>query len=63
MTTTIRAYPSRVQVAFAGKSGAVALDQIRTVDRNRLRRKLGALPSGKAREICDVLLEMFAWSG
>lgn len=63
MTTTIRAYPSRVQVVFAGKSGAVALDQIRTVDRNRLRRRLGTLPSGKAHEICDVLVEMFAWTG
>lgn len=63
MTTTIRAYPSRVLVTFAAKNGAVALDQIRTVDRDRLRRKLGTLPSGKAREICDVLVEMFAWSG
>jgi mRNA interferase MazF len=63
MTTTIRAYPSRVQVTFAGKSCAVALDQIQTVDRARLRRKLGTLPSGSAREICDVLAEMFAWSG
>ena len=63
MTTTMRAYPSRVQVDFAGKSGAVALDQIRTVDRNRPRRKLGALPSDKAREICDVLVELFAWGG
>jgi mRNA interferase MazF len=63
MTTTIRAYPSRVPVVFAGKHGAVALDQIRTVDRRRLRRKLGELASAEARQICDVLVELFAWSG
>ena len=61
MTTAHRDYPTRVPVRFAGKSGAVALDQIRTVDRARLLRKLGSLPKATARQVCGVLVQMFAW--
>ena len=61
MTTVSRDYPTRVAVRFAGKSGAVVLDQIRTVDRTRLLRRLGFLPSADARRVCEVLVELFAW--
>ena len=60
MTTSSRPYPTRVAVRFQGKQGEVALDQIRTVDKSRLIRQMGALPSGKARETAAVLVEMFA---
>jgi mRNA interferase MazF len=60
MTTTIRNYPTRVTVRFQGKTGQVALDQIRAVDRERLIRKLGEVPGKVALEVSDVLLEMFA---
>lgn len=59
MTTSVRNYPTRVTVTFRGKSGQVALDQIRAVDRDRLIRKLGAVPSRSAQEISMILLEMF----
>ena len=61
MTTVLRTYPTRVRVRFEGKSGEIVLDQIRTVDRTRLLRRLGALPRATARRICAVLVEMFAW--
>jgi mRNA interferase MazF len=59
MTTTVRPYPTRVGITFQNKSGQVALDQIRAVDRQRLVRKLGAAPSKTARAVSAVLVEMF----
>ena len=60
MTTTLRNYPTRVTINFRGKTGQVALDQIRTVDRQRLVRKVGTITGRDARAITDVLQEMFA---
>src|SRR5215469_413279 len=59
MTTTIRNYPTRVTVNFRGKTGQVALDQLRAVDRERLIRRLGVISSKTAQEASNVLLEMF----
>jgi mRNA interferase MazF len=60
MTTTARPYPSRVNLTFARRKGQVALDQIRTVDKFRLVRKLGRLDDATGLEIATVLTEMFA---
>ena len=51
MTTKSHSYPSRVEVSFDGKQGWVVLDQIRTVDKTRLIKKLGKI---KAEEISQV---------
>jgi len=59
LTTTTRPYPTRVACRFQRKPGQVALDQIRTVDRQRLMRRLGKLDSTTAAAISAVLLEMF----
>ena len=59
MTTTMRPYPTRVGLTFQGKSGQVALDQIRTVDRERLVRRLGTIASISAESVSAVLVEMF----
>ena len=61
MTSTRRAYPTRVDITFQRKKGQVVLDQIRTVDKTRLVRRLGTLPEARAREIAAVLREMFAY--
>lgn len=61
MTSTRRDYPSRVNVTFQRKKGQVVLDQIRTVDKSRLVRRLGALPDARARKVADVLREIFAY--
>ncbi len=60
MTTGGRAYPTRVPCRFQRKKGQVVLDQIRTVDRNRLVRKLGKLGPGASVKVLSVLSEMFA---
>lgn len=59
LTTTQENYPSRVSLRFQGKSGQVALDQIRTVDQTRLAKKLGTIGTATAKKISAVLVEMF----
>jgi mRNA interferase MazF len=60
MTTQGRDYPSRTRVTFQGVDGNVVLDQLRTIDKLRLVRPLGALDQRSARRVLDVLGEMFA---
>jgi mRNA interferase MazF len=61
MTTAGRDWPTRVAVAFDGKEGQVVLDQLRTVDRARLLKRLGALDDTTARATTAVLGRLFAW--
>lgn len=60
MTTKGKGYPTRVSCRFQGKQGLVVLDQIRTVDRARLFKKLGRLDRKASARVLDVLQEMFA---
>jgi mRNA interferase MazF len=60
MTTKGRPYPSRVPCRFQGRDGQVVLDQLRTVGRARLVRKLGRLDKKTSTVVLDVLQEMFA---
>ena len=60
MTTRGRPYPTRVACTFQGKEGQIVLDQIRTVDKARLVRKLGQIKKATQGEVLDVLAEMFA---
>ncbi len=62
MTTTARRYPSRVDVVFDGKTGQVALDQLRTVDKGRLVKRLGRLEERRARVVAETLCRMFAYA-
>ena len=61
MTSTRRDYPTRVDVTFQRKKGQVALDQLRTVDKTRLVKKLGRLPEARCRAVADVLQQMFVY--
>jgi mRNA interferase MazF len=60
MTTKGRPYPTRVACTFEGKEGQVVLDQIRTVYRERLVRKLGRLTDEACEDVLGVHAEMFA---
>jgi mRNA interferase MazF len=60
MTTSIRAYPTRVTVRFQGKQGQVALDQLRAADRQRLVKLLGTVSAKTAEQVSATLVEMFA---
>jgi mRNA interferase MazF len=60
MTTKRRPYPSRVACIFQGKQGQLVLDQIRTVDKSRLVRKLGTISAKGQEKVLNALQEMFA---
>ena len=60
MTSKTRGYPSRVDCFFDGKTGEIVLDQIRTVDKERLVKKLGTISSHAQHKVLHVLATMFA---
>jgi mRNA interferase MazF len=60
MTTTRRGWPTRVEIIFQGKTGEIALDQIRAVDKSRLVKRLGKLDSKTAATVLGALGELFA---
>jgi mRNA interferase MazF len=60
MTTKGRTYPTRVVCQFQGKNGQIVLDQIRTIDKTRLVKKLGQISQDEQRVVFDILAEMFA---
>ncbi|HEU4793468.1 MAG TPA: type II toxin-antitoxin system PemK/MazF family toxin [Nitrolancea sp.] len=60
MTRGGHPYPFRVACRFEKKHGHVVLDQLRTVDSERLVKRLGTLSSATLRTVLDRLQEMFA---
>lgn len=60
MTTHGRIYPTRVPLTFLRKRGQVVLDQVRTVDKTRLVKRLGRIDQGTADRVLAILQEMFA---
>ena len=60
LTTGSYAYPFRVPCRFQGRAGHVVLDQLRTVDGQRLVRRLGILSRAVLEQALPVLREMFA---
>jgi mRNA interferase MazF len=60
MTSASRGYPSRVALRFQDKSGQVAADQIRAVDKDRLVKKMGRVPAPVLSAVLAVLVEMFS---
>jgi len=59
LTTGGQKYPFRVPCRFAGKRGEVVVDQLRTVDRERLVRHLGRLAPPTLAQVLGTLQEMF----
>ncbi len=59
MTTKGRNYPTRATCTFRGKSGEGMLDQLRTVDKARLVKRLGRLDAAVCEAVLDTLAELF----
>jgi mRNA interferase MazF len=59
MTTGGQAYPWRVRCRFRDRAGFIAMDQLRTVDSERLVRRLGRISPGTITTTLSVLQEMF----
>lgn len=60
MTTGGHSYPFRIRCRFRDRSGYVVADQLRTIDRVRLVRRLGKLSAGTMDAVLNVLQRMFA---
>ena len=60
LTSTIKNYPTRLVITFQNKQGSVVLDQIRTVDKSRLIKKLGTVTNQEYQSIAKILVEMFS---
>lgn len=57
LTSSLKCYPFRIAVSFSGKEGSIALHQIRTLDKQRLVKKIGEIDPA---EVLGVLREVFA---
>ena len=55
-----RQYPTRIAVNFLNSERSVVLDQIRTVDKERLVKKIGRIESSEQPQILKCLADMFA---
>jgi mRNA interferase MazF len=59
MTTASRPAPFRIAVRFDGRNGLILLDQIRTLDKRRLVRRLGAVSRATLTATLTTLRELF----
>ena len=60
MTSKIRNYPTRIPVDFNNQTGTIVLDQIRTIDKSRIIKKLGALDHKTSALVLETLVQMFS---
>jgi len=58
MTTKSHDYPSRIKVDFQNKTGWIVLDQMRTIDKRRLTKKLGEVDKKTVQKVKSVIKEM-----
>ncbi len=61
MTTAGKDYPTRIPCKFKRKKGQIVLDQIRTIDKTRLIKKLGSINPETQLEVISVLQRLFAF--
>ena len=60
MTSKGRRYPTRVAVVFQETKGQIVLDQIRTIDKSRVIKKLGRVSKKAQENTLSILNEMFS---
>ena len=61
MTTARKNYPTRVSCTFKRKKGQIVLDQIRTIDKTRLVKKLGTIDPGTQLKVITILQRLFSF--
>ena len=61
LSTAGKDYPTRVACKFKKKKGRIVLDQIRTIDKTRLIKKLGSIDPETQLEVISVLQRLFAF--
>ena len=61
LTSFYKNYPSRVNCKFDGKEGQIVIDQIRSVDKVRLSKKLGMIDKSTSQKVFSLLQEYFSY--
>lgn len=61
LTSSRKTYPTRVNCKFKGKAGQIALDQIRSIDKIRLVKKLGKIDTSTAKMVCKKMQSLFSY--
>jgi mRNA interferase MazF len=61
MTSAQKGYPTRVSCTFQKKKGQIVLDQLRTIDKARLIKKLGTIDPEDQLEVISILQQLFAF--
>ena len=61
MTTAGKEYPTRISCTFKKKKGQIVIDQIRTMDKSRLIKRLGTIDPNTQLEVIAVLQRLFAF--
>lgn len=59
LTSTKRGYPSRINCLFENKEGQIAIDQIRSIDKARLVKRLGVMDKNTSSKVFMLLQEYF----
>lgn len=59
MTSSSKSYPTRVEVNHNKTKGWIVLDQIRTIDRQRIIKKLGSLTPKEVEKVKNIIRETF----
>lgn len=60
LTSAKKYYPTRINCKFKNKSGQIVLDQIRTIDKRRLIKKLGQLNPEVQTKVLEILNKIFS---
>jgi mRNA interferase MazF len=59
MTTTSKNYPTRVEIKHDNKLGWIVLDQVRTIDKQRILKNLGRLSKPEIKEVKSIIKETY----
>ncbi len=55
LTSTLKIYPSRVNCKFKNKDGQIMIDQIRTIDKGRLLKKIGVIDESTSLKVYEMI--------
>ena len=59
LTTKARTYPTRIKVRYHKQTGWIVVDQITTIDRDKIIRKLGKLTNPEIRKLKQVIRQTY----
>ena len=59
LTSTLRNYPSRIEIEFADRGGQIAVDQLKCFDKSRLKKKIGTITKSERDDLIDMLSFVF----